>query len=92
MLGFAMGGGGFGRTDWLRTAFNWAVPLKLRLSGCQVRRRHESSPVLLATESLRPGNPDVDMVGEETKFAFGDERAPALELLTSIGPGPRPGI
>lgn len=88
-----MGGGGFGRTEWLRTAFSCAVPLKLRLSGCQVRRRHESSPVLLATESLRPGNPDVvDMVGEETRFEFGDERAPALELLTSIGPGPRPGI
>lgn len=48
--------------------------------------------MLLATESLRPENPDVEMVGEETKFAFGDERAPALELLTSIGPGPRPGI
>jgi hypothetical protein len=60
---------------------------KLRLSGCQVRRRHESSPVL-AIESLRAENPDVEMVGEETKFAFEGERAPALELLTSIDPRP----
>lgn len=70
-VGFAIGGGGFGRTDWLRAAFSCAVLPKLRLSGCQVRRRHASSPVLLAIDSLLPENTEGETVGEETRFAFG---------------------
>lgn len=69
-VGFAIGGGGFGRTDWLRAAFSWAVLPKLRLSGCQVRRRHASSPVL-AMDSLLPENTEGETVGDETIFAFG---------------------
>lgn len=89
--GFAIGGGGFGPTaDWLTTELNWlGLPLKPRLSGCQVRRRQASSAAL-EKDSRRADQPDEDTVGEETRLPFAGEKVPTLELLT--GPGPNPAL
>jgi hypothetical protein len=72
--------------DWLRTAFSW-----LRLSGCQVRRRHASSPVL-AIDSRRAENAEgAPDVGDATIIAPWGTKAPALELFMNGSPtGERP--
>ena len=61
VAGAAIGGGGLGPVVSL-TAESWFDGW-LRLSGCQVRRRHESSP-LLDTESRRVDHPEDDAVGD----------------------------
>lgn len=91
--GVAIGGGGFGCTaDWLTTVLSWlGLPLKLRLSGCQVLRRQASSEAL-DVDSRRTDQAELDAVGEETKLLL-VEKTPALELFMVPGPNMgRPGM
>lgn len=59
----------------------------LRLSGCQVRRRHASSGLLDIDSRLAQG--PVDAVGELTRLLFAGEKTPAFEAF--IAPGPNIG-
>lgn len=84
--GVAMGGGGFARTaDWLTTVLSWlGLPLKLRLSGCQVLRRQASSAAL-EVDSRRTDQPEEDAVGDDTRLLLAGEKTPALELFMEPG-------
>lgn len=87
-----MGGGAFGRTeDWLTTVLSWlGCPLGLRLSGCQVRRRHASSD-MLEIDSRRD-HCGAGAFGDETRLPLADGKAPPFEEFTGPGPGPGPNI